>query len=307
MDGNRFDELTRSFAGLRSRRSLLRKLGLASSAAVATALGLDSSSDAAEQCRPGGSICRKHGECCSGNCLPKDATGRQRCSATSTCTGQGTTCCPGSGPCALGTHICCNGSCVAINELTCGTCGNSCGVGETCCKVEFGVVGGPTHVCADLQSSQTHCGTCGNDCAIGQVCCNGQCVPLDQNCTACGVACPGPFPGATVTCIENTLDPSGRGCFFVCNAGFADCNDDYTDGCETVVPPPSAASCGFDNCNLFACPDGTTCTPCGSLGAGICCQPGQVCGPVSETVCGCVAPGGLQCSMDPTTPGRFIR
>jgi hypothetical protein len=77
MDGNRFDDFARTLAGIRTRRSVLRALGLALGAGAVGAVALDDS-DAAETCRPGGTLCRKPGECCSGACTP-DVTGRGRC------------------------------------------------------------------------------------------------------------------------------------------------------------------------------------------------------------------------------------
>ena len=107
MDGNRFDQFTKSLAGLHSRRSMLRLLGHATGVAALAAANLAGMADAAT-CRPGGAICRKHGECCSGNCPPKDSTGRQRCAAVEACFGQGEVCCPG-GFCPAGLSIRCGG------------------------------------------------------------------------------------------------------------------------------------------------------------------------------------------------------
>ena len=64
MDGNRFDDLTRSVARLRTRRALLRALGLALGAVAVGTVALDDSGDAAT-CRKGGQICGKNGDCCN--------------------------------------------------------------------------------------------------------------------------------------------------------------------------------------------------------------------------------------------------
>jgi hypothetical protein len=87
MDDHKFDALTRALAEPHSRRSVVRSLGLAAGAALGllgrTATGI------AATCRAKDAICRKAGDCCSGYCGPKDATGRQRCgcpSATATLT-----------------------------------------------------------------------------------------------------------------------------------------------------------------------------------------------------------------------------
>src|SRR5215218_1232231 len=94
MDGYRFDALARSVAGLRTRRSVLRAVGVAVGARI---VGSANTADAAQTCRPGGTLCRKAAECCSGSCTP-DATGRGRCADGKVCdTGR----CTGTG-CAVG-------------------------------------------------------------------------------------------------------------------------------------------------------------------------------------------------------------
>lgn len=74
MDGNRFDDLTRSLTRQRSRRRLLRALGLAAGAGAVATVSLGCTLD----CRSTGSVCRKPGECCSNTCVV-DATRRGRC------------------------------------------------------------------------------------------------------------------------------------------------------------------------------------------------------------------------------------
>ncbi|MCC6791137.1 MAG: hypothetical protein IT336_05605 [Thermomicrobiales bacterium] len=74
MEESSFDALAKSLAARISRRSALRA---GAAAAIATA-GVSQSADAVT-CRQEQSICRKHGDCCSGNCLPPDTSGRRRC------------------------------------------------------------------------------------------------------------------------------------------------------------------------------------------------------------------------------------
>lgn len=77
MDSTRFDALTKRIGEARSRRTLLRAaLG---GMVAAAGLGRAGSGDAAGICREIGSICRKHGDCCSENCAAVDASGRRRC------------------------------------------------------------------------------------------------------------------------------------------------------------------------------------------------------------------------------------
>lgn len=314
MDGNRFDEFTKSLAAMRSRRSLLKRFGLITGAAIASAIGFEPATEAASVCRSGKKVCRKHDDCCSGTCGPKDRTGRRRCAAAVTCPdADGTACCP-SGICPQPnlTSICCGHTCVANNELNCGVCGNSCGGGDTCCPISGPVqIGSPRKECADLQTSEQHCGTCGNACAVGEICCGGRCVVNDANvCSACGISCPNGYPHATVTCKSSADSQSDHFCFFDCNDGWEDCNGDIRDGCEKAVPPLSDSSCGVDLCNRAACPSGTVCVTCGNNGAGTCCPPGYICGADSSHQCpSCVldTPSAAACSIDPSRGGRYLR
>lgn len=78
MEDSKFDRIARGFAAAPSRRSLLK-------AAVGMALGSvagalrPGDSGAALLLRKPGEICRKNGDCASGVCGAKDATGRSRC------------------------------------------------------------------------------------------------------------------------------------------------------------------------------------------------------------------------------------
>jgi hypothetical protein len=320
MDGSRFDQIARALADVQDRRSLLRKVAGAASAALVAAVGLNESGEAASICRTGGAICRKNQECCSGTCGPTDATGRQRC----TCTTQQLQACQSSGGVLQppGTVLCCAGTCLPNNVSNCGSCGTSCAANESCCKPAFSPVGSTARICVDLKTSESNCGACGTRCAPtcdfdgnsltgGQICCNGTCVANDvNNCNTCGDPCPADtFDHATVTCVAACTNSVG-GCLFQCEAGFEDCNEDVTDGCETAVPPLSDASCGLDLCGRTACPPDTFCTPCGIYGAGTCCPAGYVCGANASGQCGgCVpdSPDASVCSYNPSRPGRFLR
>lgn len=204
----------------------------------------------------------------SGQCLPDPTRDDANC------------CPPGGGACNLdGSHICRNGACIP-NCPRCQTWnGSICAAdstknGITCC---------PGPVCNIDEYS----------------CCNGTCVANnDVNNCGCQGPCPGPFDHATVTCRSG-------GCFFQCDAGYEDCDEDLV--CKEVLP--SDQSCGTDICNLAPCPDGTTCIRCGTLGAGICCPSGYHCGIGSDGQCGACVPASdpVFCQRDITTAGRFIR
>ena len=79
MDGRRLDILAKSLA-VSDRRQIIRRLGAVAAACLLNLTDAERGSAAA--LRLPGEICRKDGECASGVCGPKDATGRQRCQCT---------------------------------------------------------------------------------------------------------------------------------------------------------------------------------------------------------------------------------
>src|SRR6202008_1970780 len=95
MDGERFDNLTRTLATLRSRRGVLRALGLAVGVGTVGAIVREGDSNAASVCRAGGVLCTSDGNCCSNICKTPDFTGRRYCECTNTQT-------------ACGAKNCCN-------------------------------------------------------------------------------------------------------------------------------------------------------------------------------------------------------
>ncbi|MDO9022830.1 MAG: fibrinogen-like YCDxxxxGGGW domain-containing protein [Deltaproteobacteria bacterium] len=130
--------------------------------------------------------------------------------------------------------------------------GRACPSGQTCCS------GG----CVDTQSNTAACGMCDARCAVpnaAAACLNGSCAvgactapyadcngsPTDgceantqtdvNRCGACGTSCP-PRANAASACAAGV-------CAFTCDAGFADCNNDPTDGCEVDIRT-SVGSCG---------------------------------------------------------------
>ncbi len=148
----------------------------------------------------------------------------------------------------------------------------------------------------DLQTSPEHCGDCGVACTPGPnvtatSCVNGECViaacasgyrdcnglytdgcevntnTSTQNCGACGVVChPGPNVVA-VACVN------GNCRIAACAPGYADCDYNYTNGCEVSIATdvhncglcgricgsvPNATSVGCVNgeCRVLACAPG---------------------------------------------------
>jgi hypothetical protein len=112
----------------------------------------------------------------------------------------------------------------------CGRCGNACA--------------GSTPVCTTTGGTSA----CGTGCPGAQTRCpNGTCADLStdrSNCGACGMVCAG-GANQTATCV------AGR-CAVACDEGFADCDTDPSNGCETDTRA-STGHCG--RCGN-ACPAG---------------------------------------------------
>jgi hypothetical protein len=192
---------------------------------------------AADQCAPG---CRDDNDCAApaadaGMTAGRCEVGARRCvecvvdahcPAGSLCVGN--TCvagCSSSQPCPAG-QSCCGGGCVNPQENTahCGACGTTCRVanGAPACLNGTCAVGACTAPFADCdrdasngcevnpQTSIAHCGGCGMACATR--------ANSEASCTA------------------------GR-CAYTCLAGFADCDGDPANGCETDTRE-STAHCG---------------------------------------------------------------
>lgn len=124
--------------------------------------------------------------------------------ATSACTLQ---CKPGFGDC--NSAFCADGCEIDLlgDPANCGACGHACDPGQTCSQ-----------------------GAC--LCPAGTTLCDDQCVDLQvdvTNCGACRHRCPGPRPG-----LSGGGGPSCQGgtCSYICNPGFADCDDSDYNGCE---------------------------------------------------------------------------
>jgi hypothetical protein len=248
MEDQRFDAWARSLAGRVSRRTAM-KAGIISALGGLVAVGSSAHSTEAAACSGLGARCTKDSTCCSGHC---DTT-----SSTCAC-GTGSVMCNGSCVTACPAGQLLTGDCKCVCVSFSDACGSvCCGSSQTCCS----------SACTNTQTSTTNCGTCGHVCPSGPhataVCTTGTCgttcnsgfadcngiaadgcetnIATDlNNCGTCGNVCGS--NNATPTCTNGV-------CGLVCTPGFADCNKNPNDGCET--PLTTIVNCG-------AC--GVTCT-----------------------------------------------
>ena len=244
MDDRRFDRLAKSMAGT-SRRSLLKG---AFGALLGGALGLPGLSNAAAAGRPVSSICRKNGDCASGVCGPKDATGRQRCVCANS-----TDCPAPAGTCTIAT--CTTGVCGTAPGNT----GTPCGQAADSCS--------PAPVCS---GSATVCPPALSACANGEVCgSDGTCESLQCFCPSgqmllangtCATPCTSSEPdNCGNRCIETSDGNlwSAGGADASCNSSNLDCPVGTACSgafCEQVCGWTGV--CGSPVCSV--CPSGQT-------------------------------------------------
>ncbi len=158
--------------------------------------------------------------------------------------------CNSTQPCPGG-QACCEGACVetASNTAHCGACGTRCNVANAApvCAMGRCTVGMCTGAFRD----------CDNDPSNG---CEVDAASSVAHCGGCGMAC-GARPNATARCTEGA-------CAYSCAEGFADCDNDPSNGCE-VDTRTSTAHCGACGTACNAANATATCTM-GVCGLGVC-------------------------------------
>lgn len=184
-----------------------------------------------------------------------------------------------AGPCAAG-QTSCDGRCVSLNEdpSNCGECGRVCAVpratarcsGGACrvgtCETGFGDCNlDATDGCESWLGSTVNCGRCANacdaarpfcddalrqcitGCDAGLARCGVLCVDTQANvdhCGACARACS--FANAAARC------DAGRCVMAACLPGFADCDGNSANGCETPLGTPTNCGRCADRCSAAA-------------------------------------------------------
>ena len=149
----------------------------------------------------------------------------------------------------------------ATDNNNCGGCGHVCTALQTCVSgvctaaatCSDGIKNG-TETDIDCGGTCPKCAT-GKHCVVGSdcmsnVCCGGVCVDTTSdinNCGGCGRACN--TPNGTSVCSNGTCGVGS------CNAGFANCDGNAANGCETflMTDPHNCGTCGN------ACATGYTC------------------------------------------------
>jgi len=161
---------------------------------------------------------------------------------------------PASLPCSSGQALC-GGFCIDVTSDTnnCGSCGAVCNLSQAVAACSSGT-------CA-VSSCQTGFGNCDNTASNG---CETSLTTDLSNCGSCGNACPS-YSHASAACNNGSC---GIG---TCSAGYANCDNNPSNGCEISVTsdPQNCGSCGnhcsaqngtaacvSSNCTIASCNPG---------------------------------------------------
>ena len=149
--------------------------------------------------------------------------------------------------------------------------------------------------CSNTSTDPVNCGVCSRSCRADEACRSGTCVSAADAsiapdvCTSttdpsncCGIDCPLRINGIRLC--------SGGRCGFGCISGFANCDGDASNGCESAAAtdPTNCGACG-NRCVSGRCVGGRCLSPCeGGCPAGMACvDAGTACAPCDapNTVC----------------------
>jgi hypothetical protein len=78
--------------------------------------------------------------------------------------------------------------------------------------------------CTNTALDPSNCGSCGTTCTSGLACANGACAGQTVSCNT-AADCPAEANTSSPSCISNK-------CVYACTAGFFDCDQNITNGCE---------------------------------------------------------------------------
>jgi hypothetical protein len=194
--------------------------------------------------KPCGRVCIPTASCCTAADCPDDGKG---------CT----------------TTVCVNNVCGHVNRPNGTTCsdGDACTTNDAC---QDGNCVGTAITCPTCQTcSGGACVPIADDtpCGVDHACCGGTCTDMTtlSNCVTCGNVCPATLSGALVECgvVADPDDPAvgQKGCVFVCNSGFEDCDGLSSNGCETDIKTVEhCGGCGI-TCAPNYCCRGCHCIP----------------------------------------------
>lgn len=248
MDDERFDALTRTLAGVGTRRGAVRLIGAAAVAALAPALAAGKAGRKGNGKGKGNKRdCPRGQKKCNGSCV--DLT-----SDFFNCGSCGNVCSSAAGT------LCCGSACVdtTSNKAHCGGCFVACEGADAgcftgiCTRCPVGQVRCEgTGTCADVQTDPKNCGTCGRECATNETCESGRCACAGPHCVV--------SPGTTRCC------PATAG---VCCDGGGCCPNGQVC-CPGGRCCPGGTACVADN---KCCPEGAV-----LCADGVCCSPPTVC------------------------------
>ncbi len=219
--------------------------------------------------------------------IVRDAEGGARCRDNTDCSAN-----------ELGQRVCdtSSGSCVACTASNRGACvqGQYCTPANRCeagcatsadCSADGGTLQchPTTHACVAC-AADAHCpagSLCGmngecvpgcNDahaCPAGEACCGGSCRRTQtdvMNCGTCATVCAG-RPNASPACTTGA-------CTTPCAMGFADCDGNTTNGCESALS--GTTNCGACGASCAGATPVCVATPTGGFACGSGCDTGQV-------------------------------